>query len=66
MRKIIVIESCSECPFFQDAYVPYGMKREFCKKENKEVPWIPGGAKNKGSYPIPEFCTLETFKEFEG
>ena len=58
MAKVIIIETCSQCPHFQDAYVPYGMKREWCKKENQPVPWIPGGAKNRGSYPIPNFCKL--------
>lgn len=58
MAKIIVIEDCTQCPFFQDAYVPYGMMREHCKKQNLPVPWVRGGNKGRGSYPIPEFCGL--------
>ena len=64
MKKIIVIEDCTECPFFQDAYVPYGRLREHCLKARKDVPWIPGGNKNRGSYPIPNFCPLESVEEF--
>jgi hypothetical protein len=62
MAKVIVIEECTQCPFFQDAYVPYGMMREHCKKSNKSVPWVPGGTKNRGSYPIPSFCELKDFE----
>lgn len=59
MAKIIIIEDCTQCPYFQDAYVPWGMMREHCKKSNQPVPWVSGGGrKNRGSYPIPEFCTL--------
>lgn len=65
MIKILIIETCSGCPFFNDAYVSYGMKREWCKKENQAVPWIPGGTKNRGSYPIPDFCKLPNKEDNE-
>ena len=56
MAKVLIIETCSECPFFQDAYVEWGMTREYCKKEKRNVRWRNDGG--RGSYPIPEFCTL--------
>lgn len=64
MEKILLIKTCSDCPFFNDAYVPYGQLREHCLKERKNVPWVPGGEKNRGSYPIPSFCKLENAEDF--
>jgi hypothetical protein len=58
MAKILIIETCSDCPFFQDAYVSWGKLREYCTKEGKPVPWKRGGLRNRGCYPIPDFCQL--------
>ena len=59
-KKIIEIETCTGCPFFNDAYVSWGMTREWCRKENKGVPWNAGTR----SYPIPDFCTLENAEDY--
>jgi hypothetical protein len=58
MAKVIIIEECTQCPHFQDAYVSYGRLREWCIKEGKPVPWKQGGLRRRGSYPIPDFCSL--------
>lgn len=55
--KIVEIDSCQDCPFFDNEYYMYAMT---CVKLDRVMQYTP-----EGSYelPIPQDCPLETKAE---
>lgn len=52
MNKIIIINNCNDCPFFDNEYYEYN---ENCTKTGKQVKSL-----SFNNYPIPADCPLPT------
>lgn len=52
--KIVIIERCDQCPYFDDSYWDYN---EFCMELKRKI------AKIENMYPIPEDCPLKDANE---
>jgi hypothetical protein len=52
MNRLIVINKCDDCPFFDYHYYEY---REVCEKLDRKIKRLRG----YDIFPIPEDCPLE-------
>ena len=53
MKKIVIIESCGDCPNFMSGYPEWS---DECLELQRDITW---------EDPIPEDCPLEAVKEEE-
>ena len=57
MNRVVVIDSCSDCPFFDNEYYTYNAE---CDKLGRG---IPVGEEDWSVYPIPDDCPLPATDE---
>lgn len=66
-RKLIVIDSCGQCPYFEhDAQdIPELWGKCYCHKVQKELTGkgVDEGPNIGWNIPIPDWCPLENTKE---
>ena len=54
MAKIVIVDRCDQCPYFDDSYWDYN---EYCMELKRKI------TKVENIYPIPEDCPLKDANE---